>query len=226
MASFQNLEFFLLRYLPNAVRGEFVNFGVVILNGEAAEVRFTSNWRRLLCLDPGADTETLAALEADLRAKLQHAGDREAILQIMQTSFSNQIEISASKPLLAASATHEIENLARLYLDPLPRERAGRVATGRAAIFNEMRSSFERAGVWELMRKRVAVAEYTHKGDPLRLDCAYKPNGIVKFFHALSLKSEIDSAKVLAFSYPQIAAGIRRAERAKTELTAIVEDSL
>jgi len=89
-----------------------------------------------------------------------------------------------------------------------------------------MREAFEQAGVWKLMRKRIAVAEYTHPGDPLKIDCGYRPNGEVKLFQAVSLASDVDAAKVLAFTYPQVREGIARLEQAKTSLTAIVEDDL
>ena len=45
-------------------------------------------------------------------------------------------------------------------------------------------------------------------------------------FHAVSLTSNIDAAKVLAFTYPQVREGIARLEKIKTSLTAIVEDDL
>jgi hypothetical protein len=89
-----------------------------------------------------------------------------------------------------------------------------------------MRQAFEEAGVWELMRKSIAAAAYTHPGDPLKIDCGYQPNGEVKLFQAVSLLTNTDDAKVLAFSYPQLAAGIQRLEKAKTHLTAVVEDEL
>ena len=89
-----------------------------------------------------------------------------------------------------------------------------------------MRNAFEREGVWKLMRKDIAVESYTHKGDPLKIDCAYRPNGVIKMFHGVALSSDVDSAKVLAFSYPEIEAGIARDEEARLSLTAIVEDGL
>ena len=50
MADLRQLEFFLLRYVPDAVKDEFVNIGVVMLepgaNGAGfADVRFTRDWR-------------------------------------------------------------------------------------------------------------------------------------------------------------------------------------
>ncbi len=45
MADFKNCEFFLLRYVPDVVKGEFVNIGVVLLEereGGFTDVRFTA----------------------------------------------------------------------------------------------------------------------------------------------------------------------------------------
>ena len=42
-------EFFLVRYVPDPVRGEFVNIGVLLreAGGSAAQVRFTRDWTRV-----------------------------------------------------------------------------------------------------------------------------------------------------------------------------------
>jgi len=45
-------------------------------------------------------------------------------------------------------------------------------------------------------------------------------------FQAVSLETDVDAAKVLAFSYPALREGLRRAESAGSELTAVVEDGL
>src|ERR1041385_3177035 len=76
------------------------------------------------------------------------------------------------------------------------------------------------------MRQNIPVAQYTRSGDPLKVDCGYSPNGTVKLFHAVSLASDINSSKILAFTFPQLAEGIRIAENKRAELTAIVEDDL
>jgi hypothetical protein len=86
-----------------------------------------------------------------------------------------------------------------------------------------MRNEFERAGVWRLMRKRIVAAQYTRTGDPLRIDCGYRPNGVIRMFHAVSLDGDVEAAKGLAFSAPLLSEGVQRVEQAKLELTAIVE---
>jgi hypothetical protein len=224
----KNCEFFLLRYVPDAVKDEFVNVGVVLLSndGSVADVRFTRDYRRVRCLDPQADVEMLESLEADLRGKLQDADSRDQILHRLRDSFSGSLQLSPSKAVLTLSPEKEIADLAQMYLESARIERT-REAAGRVAIYQSMRAAFERAGVWEApqMRRRIAASQYV-KGDPLRIDCGYRPNGVVKLFHAVSLAADVDSAKVLAFTYPQIAAGIREQEQAETTLTAIIEDDL
>ncbi len=233
MASERQLEFFLLRYVPDAVKDEFVNIGVMLVENGApgaafSDLRFTRDWRRVKCLDPEADIEMLEALEPDLRSRLAEAASRERILHVLKDSFSGSLQLSPGKACLAESPQEELGKLAAMYLEPRPREGEAREAAGRQLIVNRIREAFEQAGVWNLpqMRKRIAVAQYTRPGDPLKIDCGYRPNGVVKLFHAVSLASDVDSAKVLAFTCPQIAEGMARLEQAKAELTAIVEDDL
>ena len=56
----QNCKFLLLRYVPDPVKNEFVNIGLMLVppQGEP-ELRFDENWARLLSLYPQADTELL-----------------------------------------------------------------------------------------------------------------------------------------------------------------------
>ncbi len=227
MADLKKLEFALLRYVPDAVKDEFVNVGVLITDGNGrTEVRFTRDWRRVRCLDPGADIEMLQALELELRRKLEKgAPDRERLLKFVNESFSNTLQLSPTKSCLAESAAQEADRLVEMYLET-HRIAGRREPSNRQAIFGRMRDAFEQAGVWKLMHRQIAVAEFTHKGDPLKIDCGYRPNGVLKMFHAVSLATDVDSAKVLAFTYPQVREGIARTRSLDASLTAIVEDDL
>jgi hypothetical protein len=89
-----------------------------------------------------------------------------------------------------------------------------------------MRAEFERAGVWELMRKRIAASDYTKPGDPLKIDVGYRPNGVIRMFHAVSLDPGVEMAKVLAFSAAGLRTGVQRVEKAELELTAVIEPAL
>lgn len=228
MAKTQQCEFFVIRYVPDLAKGEFVNIGVVLRDGsgEFADVKLTRDWRRVRCLDADADVELLEALEGELRSALRSEAelDRVFLFQKLPDWASNALQLTPMQGVLTDSPQAEIDRLAEIYCET--RRGGRREQSGRQVIFNQMRDSFVQAGVWELMRKRIPVAQYTHKGDPLKLDCGYRPNGVVHLFHAVSLATDVDSAKVLAFSYPQIKDGIARVENAKTSLTAIVEDNL
>jgi hypothetical protein len=221
-------RFFVLRYAPDAVKNEFINVGLVLLpSAGGAQVRFTRDWSRVLCLDPDADVEMLQALENDLRNQLREMnGDRDLILRRIQDSFSNAIQPSEFQACLAASAVDEADELARLYLERPRRRQQTREPGARVALVARMRSEFETAGVWPLMQEKIPVSRYTRSGDPLKIDCGYSPNGTVKLFHAVTLTSDINAAKVLAFSFPQLAQGIRKAENKQALLTAVVEDDL
>ena len=126
------------------------------------------------------------------------------------------------KAYLAESLPAGMEELMRLYVEPLPKAKVPRLS-GRAAIQALVRSEFEHAGVWDLMRKRIAAAEYTRAGDPLRIDAGYRPNGMIRMFHAVSLEPGLEMAKVLAFSAAGLRAGVERVEKATLELTAVIE---
>jgi hypothetical protein len=220
-------EFFLLRYVPDAVKDEFVNVGVVLTEsgGGYADVRFTRDWKRVRCLDPEADVEMLEGLEREIKERmLEGGGSQEWLLARMRDTFSNAIQLTPTKAVLADSPQEEIARLAEMYLER--GKKTARSTSGRMQVFQTMRGEFARQGVWNLMRHNIAASEYTHRGDPLKIDAAYRPNGTVHMYQALSLETDVNAAKVLAFSFPGLREGVQRAEQAETLLTAIVESEL
>ncbi len=252
-------EFQLLRYVPDAVRNEFVHIGVILREqgeGGKLDVRFTRDWRRVRCLDPEADTALLEGMESELRRRLQEEaslgealragtqvagneaagagqdgaqragagppGSGKGLMKVLEESLSLNVQMTGPKGYLAESLPAGMEELMRMYVEAPPREKVSRVR-GRAAIQGAMRGEFERAGVWDLMRKQIRAAEYTRPGDPLRIDAGYRPNGIIRMFHAVSLEAGVEMAKVLAFSAAGLRSGVERVEKAELELTAFIE---
>ena len=226
--------FQLLRYVPDAVRNEYVHIGVILreqgsperigpgaAGPEPALVRFTRDWRRVRCLDPEADTALLEGMESELRRRFEAEPDGN-LMRLLTESLSLSVQMTESKAYLAESLPAGMEELMRLYVEPAPRERVPRLS-GRAGIQARMRTEFERAGVWDLLRKRIAASEYTRPGDPLRIDVGYRPNGLIRMFHAVSLEPGVEMAKVLAFSAAGLRAGVERVEKAGLELTAVIE---
>ncbi len=210
------------------VKGEFVNVGVVLTCGDGrpyADVRFATDWRRARCLDPEIDLDVLTELENELRDVLARGGaDREWLTKRMEDTFSNSIQLSPVSAVLAESPEAELGILAQQYLEA--DRRGTRAISGRQAILRSMRSEFQKQGVWDYMFHDVKVAKYTHAGDPLKIDCSYWTKGTVRMFQAVSLETDVNAAKVLAFSYPELRRGMNRLEEVDPILTAIVEPEL
>lgn len=222
-------EFFLIRYVPDVVKGEFANIGVLLREAgrnDSAVVRFTRDWSRVRCMDAEADIGLLEALEGEIGARLQMDGKdapgSKPVMEILEDTLANSVQMTEVRACLAESLPAEIEQLMKMYVEPL-KVKIERKRTGRAAIAGAMRTEFERAGVWGLMRKRIAASLYTRAGDPMKIDCGYRPNGVIRMFQAVSLEGDVEAAKGLAYSAPQLIEGVQRVEAARLELTAIVE---
>ena len=232
-------EFFLIRYVPDVVKGEFVNIGVVLreASGERrSAVRFTRDWRRVRCVHADADIELMEGLEQEVIRRLE-AGvsvrDPKDVIEGFSDTFSASLQITDAKATLAENLVTEMELLSRMYVEPLKVVRPQtKVRTGRAMIAEAMRREFEGAGVWGPMWKQIRAAKFTSKNDPLRIVCGYRafrqpgratPNDIIRMFQAVSLAADVDSAKGLAFSAPHLRAGVKEVEDGRLELTAVVE---
>jgi hypothetical protein len=237
MRSRRECEFHLVKYVPDPVRNEFVHVGVILrVAGEKSGpgqpvLKFTSDWRRVRCLDPEADTGMLEGLESELRRRFQEEPEGN-LFHVLEDSFSNSVQVTRAKAYLAESVETGVEELMRMYVEPQKVERVSRLS-GRAAIQVRMRTEFERVGVWDLLGKKVPVSRYTRAGDPMRIDLAYKTGvgadgsaaalGVVRMFQAVSLEAGAEMAKVLAFSEVGLRAGVARVDGASLELTAVVE---
>jgi hypothetical protein len=230
MAERRQLEFFLLRYVPDAVKGEFVNFGLVAVgdgpNGaELVDVRFARDWGRVLCLDPQADLDVLTKLQEEIRQEIGQPRERAALLRRMEDSFSNVIQVSPVMPALTErTAVAEIEDAARAFLE-VPKLKRTREPAGRQRILETMRGEFEKAGVLELLNA-VPAEPYTKAGDPFEFDFGYNTGSEIKLFHAVSMRASVDSAVMLAARYPKIAPVIGQITGTSPLLTAVVEEEL
>jgi hypothetical protein len=233
MAGKKQLEFFLLRYVPNVLSDEFVNIGVVLVEPETneapgedrfADARFTRDWQRVSRVDPQADVEMLVALGRDLRARLAAPWDREVLLRTMKESFSNTIQLSPVRRCQAEDPAREIETLASMYLESV-KVAGKREVSGRQRILAAMREAFEQAGIAKFVLP-VPVAPYTKPGDPFHFDFGYRVEGAIKLFHAVSMKANVDAAVTLAARYPRIAPSMFEATQAAPVLTAVIDDDI
>lgn len=230
MAEKRQLEFFLLRYVPDAVKGEFVNFGVVALqngpNGaELIDVRFTKDRSRISCLDPQADLEMLTGLQKEIQQEIGQTRDRSALLRRIEDSFSGVVQIAQLGPALTEkTVTEEIDLVDEMFLDR-PKFRRVREPAGRQRILDTMRDEFDKAGVLSLMNK-VPAEPYTRAGDPFEFDFGYRIEAEIKLFHAVSMRASVDSAVMLAARYPKLAPVMAQMTGTVPMLTAVVEAEL
>lgn len=226
MAASAQCELFLLRYVPDALKEEFINIGVVLVQTAGAgplfaDVRFTSDWERVRCLDPYADVEMLQNLESDMRQRLHVSATQwNDLRRQLEQSFSGAVQLTAPKACEYAAPSKEIDDLASSYLESRPRAREASRPGPRRAVLTAMKDAFAQAGVWQLMTKDIAIRDYISTPDPQKIDCAYE-NGRVKMFHAIALEENATPAKALAFSFSDFRAALEARRKKPAELTAI-----
>src|ERR1700687_2091558 len=91
MADLKQLEFYVLRYVPYVIRGDFISIGVLLVEPRPsgsgfAAVAMTSDWRAVYCLDRQVDIEVLQGLEAYIRTQLHQSKDVGVILHKLEDS--------------------------------------------------------------------------------------------------------------------------------------------
>ncbi len=230
MVEKRKLEFFLLRYVPDAVKGEFVNFGLVAVqdgtNGpELIDVRFSKDRSKILCLDPGADLKVLDQLQVAIREEMGQTTDRSTLFRRIEDSFSGVVWISQAIPVLTnKSVVEEIQDVERIFLET-PKVLRIREPAGRQRILETMRDAFDKAGVLPLLNA-VPAEPYTKPGDPFRFDFGYNTGNEIKLFHAVSMRASVDSAVLLAARYPKIMPMMGQITGASPVLTAVVDAEL
>jgi len=220
-------EFLLVRYVPDLVKGEFVNIGVLLREAEGdgrakgpVFARFTSNWSRVRCMDPDADIGRLEATVAEIGRRLQSEREGAALLAMLEDTLSNELQLTRAKGCLAENLPAQMDLLMRMHVESRKREAVSR-SSERQAIYGAMKREFDRAGVWSFMDKQIPVTRFLPGADTLRIDCAYR-NGGVRMFQAVS-SEDIGAAKVLAFTAPALSRGVYERTGMELELTAIGE---
>src|SRR5581483_4227325 len=244
-------EYRVLRFVPNPVNGMGANVGVVLVEvgtdgGRFADVRLTDDWSLAHRLDPDFDVDVVLELVNDLKRLLssretnvsrggEAIAQRDWALYMLEDWFSTALQVSSPHAVMTGDPAEELGRLVKMYCE-LPVQHR-REETGRGGILRGMRGEFEQAGVWELMSKQIQVQRFTRHGDPLKIDCGYRwPREFVagteredqkfRMFHAVSLKNDVNSAKVLAFTFGDFRDGLEEEVKATAELTAVVEEEV
>ena len=104
-SSLKAWTYFLVRYVPDTAREEFLNLGLFLHNAEEQflDCLFADDFRRLKRFHPQADCCFLRELQSYFEQQIQeHESNLEGYLQEMQESFSNLIQLTPPRPLLTA----------------------------------------------------------------------------------------------------------------------------
>jgi hypothetical protein len=101
MTDLARIEYFFLRYVPNAINEEGLNLAVILLPSCDVEngictMRLAPDWRRRVELfDPDADLNMLGSLLTEIQNRL--ISNFSEILCQMEDSFSNAIQLSPKR---------------------------------------------------------------------------------------------------------------------------------
>jgi hypothetical protein len=237
MADLKQLEFYVLRYVPYVVRGDFISIGVLLVeprpNGFGfADVAMTSDWRRVQCLDRQVDIEVLQSLEPYIRMRLQHSQDVGMLLHKLADSFANMIQMSPREVCLAEDPARELKMLCSIYLEEPPSDimpAAPRPKSEHAMILAGIEDALTQAGIWGLRIEKVSAAQYTKKkGDRLVFDFGYLVGTEVRFFQAVPLRTNFNQAIAvnIARHFPKVADCMHAENGARASLTAVIADNL
>jgi hypothetical protein len=229
----RELEYFLVRYVGNVVRQEFVNIGLVMMEsggdgGGFAGVHFTADWRRARSLDPNVDTDVLEALGREVQRRLANVDQRAQVLHQMMDGYSNAVQLSPMWRCSAEDPEKELRALAGSLVEAptlwsVEPEVAARTS-GRRWLRVQMSAAFRSAGVWDLMSRHLPASPYTNDADDFTFDFGYAVQGGIKLFQAVSLVDVGQESRMFPLRVAKIRPKMIEMRKARPQFTAIVED--
>jgi hypothetical protein len=216
------LTYRILRYVPNLMRDEWMNIGVLLEDGPSGQraiklIEEDSEFARVRRLNPAMDDSLLRGLAGTFDAELRKPNEAVvAYLEKLDQTLSNAVQFGPVKGVFAEDFDAELDRLYQNQVAPPARARGGIIESTRAWIKARLNDVFRRRRVPQLARA-IRVEEFTQPGDPLRLDYGYR-NGVQGYIQAVALGRDTAQAKVLAYTAERI-----RARVPDVEFTAITE---
>ena len=204
----ETFRFQLLRYVPDSIKNEFVNIGVVLLDdlGRSLGVHMASetDLRRVRCVHPGADLELLRSWQATVEDELAHQAEGAGVwLRSLEEVASHSLRWTSPAGCQVRDAPVALQELYERFVASPPRAAVGARAGTAAWVKREVDSVFRAAGLLEHFQSGVWAQRFTCPGDPFRIHYAYS-NGTPRYIHMLSLEHSIQQAKVLTFTFERI----------------------
>jgi Protein of unknown function (DUF3037) len=220
-------QYRILRYMPNLLRDEWVNIGVLLeeTSGARPDMRLAmrlieepAEFARVRRVHPDVDEDLLRSLPAEFDARLRGPATEVVLyLQKLDQNLSNMLHLSPPKGLLAENFDAELDRLYREQVTPPARRAGGLLQNTRDWMRDKLNDVFRRHRILGKLEHRVRVEGFTQPGDPMRLDYGYQ-NGVRGFIQSVSLRRDLPQAKALAYT-----AGCIHARDALAEITAITD---
>jgi hypothetical protein len=217
--------FRILRYVPNLLRDEWMNIGVLLVDPggqlHARLLQEEADFARLRRLYPQVDVVLLRALAGDFQERAQKPGEGTTLVAGFEETLSNALQLGPQKAVLTANAEAELERLFHDQVEPAAYRGMGAAERepNRAIIRRRAREIFRRNQLDPVLRFGVHVEEFTSPGDPFRLDFGWR-NGVRGFLHSVPLARDAGQAKILAFTADAV-----RVKDPQAEFVAVTEEA-
>ena len=133
MHTLKPYSFHIIRYVPDVIREEFINIGILVFDRSvtrACLVKLTDDWTRLCHFAQDVDVELLQALGADLTRRFAEDPEGESFINLMKDSFSGTLQISSERGRAAESMNVLADHLMELYVLPSVRRTLFAIASG------------------------------------------------------------------------------------------------
>jgi hypothetical protein len=210
-------SYFLVRYVPDVAKGEFINIGVFLScpAEHFLDCEFSNDWRRVYRFHAEADTELLKDLESHFKQQIKEIRDQvkdlDGYLREMQQSYSNLIQLSPPRTCLTADLAAQLRDLFNRYVGAHLRAHPERGA--RILIKRQLAESLRKTGLLEspYFQKNVPASVWTKPGDPFIFDFGYKPpaqpgkpNGRIKLIHSHSLTDDREVVESLVWTFERV----------------------
>ena len=198
------------RYVPNQIRDEAVNIGIVVVDPDTGKTasRFMDNLRGLKARCPGADLRSLEGIVRSIRVGDMPGGADD--LARLAEVHTYSLQFTDPRAVLAPTLKDALGDTFDIFVgEPAaPRPAPERAAAGRSRLLAKIDAEVSRSGMAE--EALIRQPEFAGSRGVFRPDRALRGGGGAIALHALSFAAQpwraLKDAKVLAIDYEDAAA--------------------